>query len=60
MNPDIQGKRISEGDLFECELKNIFYSNIIYSVQYCKGASKDPILEKEHKIPRSREAVQIN
>ena len=54
MNPDIQGKEYQEGDLFEYEIKEYLLFKYNHTCQYCKGASKDPILEKEHKIPRSR------
>lgn len=54
MNPDIQRKEYKHGELFEYEIKEYLLFKYEHTCQYCNGASKDPILEKEHKIPKSR------
>ena len=53
-NPDIKGKEYQQGTLFETEAKE--YLLVLYNHQcaYCGGLSNDPILQKEHIVPRSQ------
>jgi 5-methylcytosine-specific restriction endonuclease McrA len=53
-NPDIQGKEYQRGTLFETEVKE--YLLVLYHHQcaYCGGLSNDPMLQKEHIVPRSK------
>lgn len=54
INPEIQEKEYQYGELFEFEVKEYLLFKYNHTCQYCKGLSKDPILETEHKIPKSR------
>jgi 5-methylcytosine-specific restriction endonuclease McrA len=53
-NPDIQGKSYQQGTLFEMEVKEYLLALFHHQCAYCHGLSNDPILEKEHIVPRSK------
>ena len=53
-NPDIQGKEYQQGTLFEKEVKEYLLYQFNHKCGYCNGLSKDPLLEKEHIVPRSK------
>jgi 5-methylcytosine-specific restriction endonuclease McrA len=53
-NANIKGVQYQQGTLFEKEVKEYLLHLFNYKCAYCHGLSKDPILEKEHIIPRSK------
>lgn len=53
-NPDIEGVEYQKGTLFGYELRGYLMDKYGHECQYCHGMSKDPVLEWEHKIPKSR------
>jgi hypothetical protein len=53
-NPNIKGVQYQQGTLFEKEVKEYLLHLFNYKCAYCNGLSKDPILEKEHIVPRSK------
>ena len=53
-NPNIQGVEYQQGTLFEKEVKEYLLYLFGHKCGYCKGLSNDPILEREHIIPRSK------
>ena len=53
-NPNISGKEYQEGDLFGFEAKEYLLYLHKHTCAYCGGLSKDPILEKEHILCRSK------
>lgn len=54
VNPDIKGKEYQQGTLFEKEIKEYLLYLYKHKCGYCNGLSKDPILEKEHILARSK------
>lgn len=54
MNPDIVSREYQQGTLFNFEVKEFLLTTYKHTCQYCKGLSKDPILEIEHIIPKSK------
>jgi len=52
-NPEIAGKAYQRGSLFNYEVKEYLLYRYNHTCQYCSGASKDPILEIEHIVPRA-------
>lgn len=53
-NPTISGMEYQQGTLFETEVKEYLLHLYNYRCAYCHELSNDPILEKEHIIPRSK------
>ena len=53
-NPDIEGEKYQQGELFGYELREYLLDKYGHQCQYCHGASEDSILEWEHIIPKSR------
>lgn len=53
-NPDIEGVQYQQGELFGYEVKEYLMQKYGHTCQYCGGKSDDPVLEWEHKIPRSK------
>ena len=53
-NPGIQGKEYQQGTLFETEIKEYLLYLYHHQCAYCGGLSGDPILEKEHIVPKSK------
>lgn len=53
-NKNIKGVEYQQGTLFEKEVKEYLLHLFNYQCAYCNGLSNDPILEKEHIIPRSK------
>lgn len=53
-NPNISGVEYQQGTLFEKEVKEYLLYLYKHRCAYCHGLSNDPILEKEHIIPRSK------
>ena len=53
-NKNIKGVEYQQGTLFEKEIKEYLLHLFNYKCAYCNGISKDPILEKEHIVPRSK------
>ena len=53
-NPDIQGVEYQRGTLYDWELREYLLYRHDHRCAYCGDASKDPILEREHVIPKSR------
>ncbi len=53
-NPNIQGKEYQQGPLFGTEMREYLLYKYDHTCQYCKGLSKDKILEWEHKVPKSK------
>jgi hypothetical protein len=53
-NPNISGVEYQQGTLFEKEVKEYLLHLFNYKCAYCNGLSKDPILEKEHVLARSK------
>lgn len=51
---DIGGAEYQRGTLFGCELREYLLARHKHTCAYCAGVSKDPILECDHVIPRSR------
>jgi 5-methylcytosine-specific restriction endonuclease McrA len=54
-NPDIQGVEYQQGTLFGYEVREYLLERDGHACRYCNGLSKDPVLEVEHKIPKSRD-----
>ena len=52
--PDIQGMEYQQGTLIGYEVKEYLLRKYGHKCVYCKGKSKDPVLEIEHVIPKSR------
>ncbi len=53
-NPGIEGIEYQQGELFGYEVKEYLLDKYQHECQYCHGKSKDPVLEWEHKTPKSR------
>jgi len=53
-NPNISGIEYQQGTLWGYEVKEYILYKYGHECQYCKGESSDPILEVEHKHPKSR------
>lgn len=53
-HPDIQGKEYQQGTLAGYRIRDYLLYRYNHTCQYCQGASKDPILQWEHVIARSR------
>ena len=53
-DPAIEGKAYQHGTLLGYEMRQYLLDRYQHRCQYCGGASKDPALEWEHKIPKSR------
>ena len=53
-NPNIQGKEYQQGTLFETEVKEYLLVLHHHQCAYCGGLSNDPMLQKEHIVPRSK------
>ena len=53
-NPDIEGVQYQQGTLQGTEVKEYLLIKHRHTCQYCGGACKDPVLEVEHKRPKSR------
>ena len=53
-NPDISGVAYQQGTLFGYEIKEYLLDKYGHQCQYCGGASRDPVLEWEHIVPKSR------
>lgn len=53
-NPEIGGEEYQQGTLSGYELREYLMEHFRHTCQYCGGESGDPVLEWEHKIPRSR------
>jgi 5-methylcytosine-specific restriction endonuclease McrA len=56
-NPNIQGVEYQQGTLFEKEIKEYLLHLFKHKCGYCNGLSKDPILEKEHILARSKKGA---
>ncbi|MFQ6072699.1 MAG: RNA-guided endonuclease IscB, partial [Methanosarcinales archaeon] len=53
-NPNISGVQYQQGTLHGYEIKQYLLNRYGHKCVYCKGKSKDKILEIEHIIPKSR------
>lgn len=53
-NPEIQGRGYQQGKLYNTQMREFLLYTYRHTCQYCKGASKDPVLEWEHRVPKSR------
>ena len=53
-DPAIEGKAYQQGTLSGYELRQYLLDRYQHRCQYCGGISGDPVLEWEHKIPKSR------
>lgn len=53
-DPDIDGREYQHGTLTGYEIRTFLMEKYQHTCQYCGGMSGDPVLEWEHKIPRSR------
>lgn len=53
-NPDIEGVEYQHGTLYGYEVREYLMETYGHTCQYCGGKSNAPILEWEHKIPKSR------
>ena len=53
-NPDIKGVEYQEGPLYRTEMRTYLLNTFQGVCQYCGGKSKDPKLEWEHIVPKSR------
>jgi 5-methylcytosine-specific restriction endonuclease McrA len=53
-NPDIDGVEYQRGTLYGYEIREYLLDKYQHTCQYCNGASEDPILEWEHKVPVSK------
>jgi len=53
-NPNIKGIQYQRGTLYDWELREYLLYRHGHECAYCGVLSKDPILEREHVIPRSR------
>lgn len=54
VNEDIEGVEYQQGTLEGYTVREYLLYKHNHICQYCKGASKDPVLEIEHIIPKSR------
>ena len=54
LNKDISGKQYQQGTLQGYEVKEYLLELHKHTCQYCKGISKDPILEIEHVVPKAK------
>ena len=54
VNKDIEGIEYQQGELQGYRVKEYLLYNYSHTCQYCKGVTNDPILEVEHKNPKSR------
>lgn len=52
--PDIEGVRYQQGELFGYELKEYLLEKHGHTCQYCNGKAGDSVLEWEHIRPKSR------
>lgn len=52
-NPSIAGVDYQQGSLFGWELREYLLYSHNHTCAYCDGISRDPVLEKEHIIPRA-------
>jgi len=53
-NPEVTGKGYQQGTLHNYEVKEYLLYRYNHTCQYCKGVSKDHILEIEHIVPKSK------
>ena len=53
-HPDIEGVEYQYGTLFGYEVREYLMETYGHTCQYCGGKSGDPVLEWEHKVPKSR------
>jgi len=53
-DPGIEGKKYQQGTLAGYEIREYLLEKYQHTCQYCGGESKDPVLEWEHKVPKSR------
>ena len=53
-NPGIEGTEYQHGTLFGTEIREYLLSRYRHTCQYCGGVSGDKVLEREHKVPKSR------
>ena len=53
-NPEITGVEYQQGELLGYEIREYLLTKYGHVCQYCKGESKDPVLEIDHIIPKSR------
>ncbi len=53
-NPEISGVEYQQGNLFGYEVKEYLLEKYGRECQYCHGKSKDPVLEIDHVMPKSR------
>jgi len=53
-NPEIAGVEYQQGTLFGYEVKEYLLAKYGHDCQYCHGKRKDPVLEIDHIIPKSR------
>jgi hypothetical protein len=53
-NPNIEGVEYQQGTLYDWELREYLLYRHDHTCAYCAGLSGDPILEREHVIPRSK------
>lgn len=53
-NPEISGVQYQQGTLFGYEVREYLLEKCGRKCQYCHGKSKDPVLEIDHIIPKSR------
>ena len=53
-SPDIEGVQYQQGTLEGYEIREYLLEHFKHTCQYCGGASGDPVLEWEHKTPKSR------
>ena len=53
-NPEITGVEYQQGELLGYEIREYLLTKYGHVCQYCKGESKDPVLEIDHIYPKSR------
>ena len=53
-NPDIHGTQYQQGKLFNTHMREYLLHKYNHQCQYCHGTSKDPVLEWDHVVPRSK------
>ena len=53
-NPEITGVEYQQGELLSYEIREYLLTKYGHICQYCKGKRKDPVLEIDHIIPKSR------
>lgn len=51
-NPEISGVEYQQGTLFGYEVKEYLLEKFEHKCAYCRGKSKDPVLEVEHVVPK--------